>query len=66
MSESNRLNDWNRTADVLPPDGEEVIVMNGHVETTLKRNGNMWFLPDWSMYVYYTPKVWRPLVTTDA
>lgn len=26
---------------------------------TLKRQGNLWFFPDDSMYVYYTPTHWR-------
>ncbi len=25
----------------------------------LKRQGRLWFLPDGSMYVYYTPTHWR-------
>lgn len=28
--------------------------------TTLKRRGSLWFLPDDTMYVYYTPTHWRP------
>lgn len=31
-------------------------------ETRLKRQGRMWFVPDGSMYVYYTPThywVWK-------
>lgn len=27
----------------------------------LKRNGNLWFVPDGSMYVYYTPTHWTPI-----
>lgn len=27
----------------------------------LKRQGNLWFVPDGSMYVYYRPDWWRPL-----
>lgn len=27
--------------------------------TTLKRHGGLWFFPDDSMYVYYTPTHWR-------
>jgi len=27
-------------------------------EALLKRIGNLWFLPDGSMYVYYTPTHW--------
>jgi len=26
----------------------------------LKRQGNLWWLPDGSMYVYYRPTHWRP------
>lgn len=28
-------------------------------EQPLKRIGNLWFHPDGSMYVYYTPTHWR-------
>ncbi len=27
--------------------------------TTLKRQGNLWWFPDGSMYVYYIPTHWR-------
>lgn len=27
---------------------------------TLKRRGRLWFVPDGSTYVYYTPTHWRP------
>lgn len=30
-------------------------------EQTLIRKGNLWFFPDESMYVYYTPTHWKPL-----
>lgn len=56
-----KLHTWTRTADQLPPEGEEVIVLNGWVETTLVRRGRLWWLADGSMYVYYTPDLWRPL-----
>ena len=26
----------------------------------LKRSGNLWFVPDGSTYVYYTPTHWKP------
>jgi hypothetical protein len=29
-------------------------------EQELKRDGNLWWLPDGSMYVYYRPTHWRP------
>jgi hypothetical protein len=28
-------------------------------EQTLKRQGRLWFYPDDSMYVYYTPTHWK-------
>lgn len=30
-------------------------------EQNLKRSGNLWFFPDGSMYVYYTPTHWKQL-----
>jgi len=27
----------------------------------LRREGPLWFFPDGSMYVYYTPTHWRPV-----
>lgn len=27
----------------------------------LRRTGRLWWMPDGSMYVYYTPTHWRPL-----
>jgi len=50
---------WNRTADVLPPEGETVWTLNGNQEVMLVRKGRLWFYPDYSLYVYYTPKYWR-------
>lgn len=31
----------------------------------LKRSGNMWFVPDGSVYVYFTPVKWRPLTEQE-
>jgi hypothetical protein len=30
-------------------------------EQALKRSGNLWWVPDGSMYVYYRPTHWREL-----
>lgn len=30
-------------------------------EITLRRQGRLWYTPDMSMYVYYTPTHYRPL-----
>lgn len=32
----------------------------------LKRVGNLWFVPDGSIYVYYCPTHWRPLPAEAA
>lgn len=32
----------------------------------LKRVGNLWFVPDGSIYVYYCPTHWRPLAAEDS
>lgn len=52
------------------PDGVEVetkIDDDGGVRNvqTLKRSGNLWFVPDGSMYVYYTPTHYRPLAARE-
>ncbi len=59
-------NQWNRCADILPPEGIEVETkIDDHdgirnvQNLTLHRR--MWFFPDLSMYIYYNPTHWRPL-----
>lgn len=54
---------WMKTSEVLPKDG--LIVMTKiddekgvRNEQSLKRQGNLWFYSDGSMYVYYTPTHW--------
>lgn len=34
-------------------------------EQALRRSGNLWFVPDGSMYVYYQPTHWRPLTAAE-
>ena len=60
------MNEWRLTSVYLPPVGVvvETKIDDGKYcrnQTTLKRKGNLWFLPDDSMYVYYTPTHWRYL-----
>lgn len=55
---------WIRTAISKPPSGQIVETKiddsNGvRNQQKLKRDGNLWFFPDGSMYVYYTPTHWR-------
>lgn len=58
---------WIACSQQLPPDGEvvETKIDDGHAcrnEGRLKLNGRLWFVPDGSMYVYYTPTHWKSLV----
>ena len=55
---------WIETNKQLPPAG---IVVETKIDdskgirniTRLKRSSNLWFLPDGSMYVYYSPTHWK-------
>ena len=55
---------WTECKHELPKEG---VVVHTKVddkcgvrnEQTLKRNGSLWFFPDGSMYVYYTPTHWK-------
>lgn len=51
-------NPWRSVANEPPPEGLVVQVMNNG-GAHLVRDGGLWFFPDRSMYVYYTPKFWR-------
>jgi len=58
--------DWISVKHLLPPEGEIVATkiddrQGRRNEGKLKRQGWLWFLPDGSMYVYYTPTHWRPM-----
>lgn len=56
--------DWISIKDKLPLDG---LIVETKVDDergernrqTLLRRGKLWFFPDESMYVYYTPTHWR-------
>jgi len=51
---------WKSTENERPEDGRVVLTMDSSGnEQTLKLSGNLWWFPDGSMYVYYTPKMWR-------
>lgn len=58
--------DWISIAEKLPPENKvvETRIDDGEYirnEQKLKRCGNLWWLPDGSMYVYYMPTHWRQL-----
>lgn len=51
---------WISTKESLPKQGEVVLTLSPNgTEQPLKRVGRLWFFPDGSMYVYYTPAFWR-------
>lgn len=55
---------WKKTIKELP---EEHVIVETKISDAkgerrhakLMRDGNLWFLPDGSMYVYYVPTHWR-------
>lgn len=57
---------WIKTVNKLP---EEKMIVQTKIDdgkdcrniTQLYRYKNLWFFPDGSMYVYYTPTHWRYL-----
>lgn len=52
--------EWTRVADVRPADGQTVeVITPGGVQRTLIYDRNLWWLPDRSMYCYFTPTFWR-------
>lgn len=56
--------DWRHVMCDLPEEGIEVETKSpGGMVQSLKRKGNLWFLPGMSMYVYYEPEYWRPITT---
>ena len=51
---------YTRTAVSLPPEGVVVdTISEGGQDVRLKRIEKLWFFEDGSMYVYYTPIMWR-------
>lgn len=57
--------EWISVKDKLPDEGVTVDTKISNDagernEQPLKRSGNLWFFPDDSMYVYYTPTHWKP------
>lgn len=59
-----KTNNWISVEDRLPEDGKivETKIDDGKFIRNiqkLKRKGNLWFLPDGSMYVYYSPTHWK-------
>lgn len=64
--------EWNWCGEALPPDGMEVEAKIDDGKgvrnvANLKFHRGLWWFPDMSMYVYYSPTHWRviksPLTT---
>ena len=55
---------WRRLDENPPPEGEvlKIITANG-LEAELVFKDNLWWFPDYSMYVYYTPLFWKRMGT---
>lgn len=63
MLEPRKVQDWISTK-TGPYPAENVVVntMNSSGQVTqLKIMRGFWFVPDGSMYVYYTPQFWQPI-----
>ena len=64
------MSEWMSVDEQLPTDGDEVETKiddakGSRNEQLLVRQGNLWFFPDHSMYVYYTPTHWMPPIEFD-
>jgi len=56
------MNSWISIKNLLPPENQ-VVMTRGECgrEQKLIRKGNLFFLPDWSMYVYYNVEYWKEI-----
>jgi len=60
------MENWKEISKVIPPNNK---VINTKIDDEhgvrnvqeLKKVNNMWYLPDDSMYVYYTPTHWKEI-----
>lgn len=60
------MSKWKSTTETPPAEGQVVMtaIIDGKGERNtqpLKRYGNLWYLEDGSMYVYYTPTHWKEI-----
>jgi hypothetical protein len=64
------MTDWIRTDERLPENSVIVETKISDRDGTrnvrkLKRGGDLWFYPDCTAFVYYTPTHWRPLTEPE-
>jgi len=56
------MNVWKRTSDEKPPEGLLCMTISPNgMEARLRYSSGLWFTENESMYVYYTPELWRPV-----
>lgn len=56
------MSKWIAVNERLPDEHVPVLTKSAQGnEQHLTRQGHLWFFPDMSMYVYYTPTHWKPL-----
>jgi hypothetical protein len=61
-STSRRRAQWHEVSVTLPSERRVVDTMSrSGVQQPLRRIGNLWYLPDESLYVYYEVIFWRYL-----
>lgn len=54
------MSDWTQVAEALPADGTAVeVITPGGDQRPLIYDRGLWWLPDRSMYCYFTPTFWR-------
>lgn len=51
------MSDW-QPIETAPENRVVMTTIDGRNQQSLKRQGRLWFVPDGSMYVYYTPTHW--------
>jgi hypothetical protein len=59
------MSNWIKLSDQQPPEGKVIMTKLDDEKgerniALLKRRGRLWFVPDGSIYVYYTPTHWKP------
>lgn len=65
MGDTFGLQGWRSVVSDPPPEREVVEVANNGGATLLLDRG-LWWFPDHSMYVYYSPEWWRPAPQTAS
>jgi len=61
-----KMNNWIKVSSLEPPQGKIILTRINDSEGVrneqkLIKKGNLWWFPDMSMYVYYTPTEWKQL-----